>query len=356
LNFPLQEAPSQSSTPLFPGTPPSKVNGQAFSPPPVQPTRFLESISTEMAELEGMIREQAQSEIPLLNSVSSHLLEAGGKRLRPAMVLLGASLLRLPDERVMQAALVVEYLHTATLLHDDVVDGGSTRRGRKAARTLWGDEASVLSGDYLFSLAFHTLTQLRRPDVLELMSNTTTKMASGELLQLTRNSLDSSEANYYEIINRKTACLFGAATKMGVLLSGASPEAAQGLYEYGVALGMAFQIVDDALDYSDALQTGKSVGTDLQERKITLPLSHLLHQGSSEAQAEVRSILSEPVIADRHVAQVIGLMQDCGSIPYTLETAKGFAADAQTSLATLPDSPTRQLLSEIAEFVVDRKS
>ncbi|MDP7318509.1 MAG: polyprenyl synthetase family protein, partial [SAR324 cluster bacterium] len=331
MNLPSQETPSQASTTLFPQAL-TKVNGSANSSAWVKPTRFLDSISTEMAELEGLIREYAQTEIPLLNSVSSHLLEAGGKRLRPVMVLLGGSLFRPPDERVMQAALVVEYLHTATLLHDDVVDGGETRRGHKAPRMLWGDEASVLSGDYLFSLAFHTLTRMRRPDVLELMSGTTTKMACGELQQLTRNFLDTSETVYYEIINCKTACLFGAATKMGALLSGASPEAAQSLYDYGAALGMAFQVVDDALDYGDTLQTGKPVGTDLQERKITLPLSHLLRQGSSEAQAAVQSILNEHVISDCHVTQVIGLMQDCGSIPYTLGAAQRFADEARTRL------------------------
>jgi octaprenyl-diphosphate synthase len=353
LNLPLQEAPAQASTPLFPQAP-SKVNSSANSLTWAKPTQFLDLISAEMAALEGLIREHAQTEIPLLNSVSSHLLEAGGKRLRPAMVLLGASLLRPPDERVMQAALVVEYLHTATLLHDDVVDGGETRRGRKAPRMLWGDEASVLSGDYLFSLAFHTLTQMRRSDVLELMSNTTTKMVCGELQQLTRNFLDTSEAAYYEIIDRKTACLFGAAIKMGALLSGASPEAAQNLYDYGAALGMAFQVVDDALDYGDTQQTGKPTGTDLQERKITLPLSHLLHQGSSSAQTAVQSILNGHVISDRHVTQVIGLMQDFGSIPYTLGAAQRFADEAQTSLVSLPDSPTRKLLSELTEFVVNR--
>jgi octaprenyl-diphosphate synthase len=353
LNLPLQEAPAQASTPLFPQAP-SKVNSSANSLTWAKPTQFLDLISAEMAALEGLIREHAQTEIPLLNSVSSHLLEAGGKRLRPAMVLLGASLLRPPDERVMQAALVVEYLHTATLLHDDVVDGGETRRGRKAPRMLWGDEASVLSGDYLFSLAFHTLTQMRRSDVLELMSNTTTKMVCGELQQLTRNFLDTSEAAYYEIIDRKTACLFGAAIKMGALLSGASPETAKNLYDYGAALGMAFQVVDDALDYGDTQQTGKPTGTDLQERKITLPLSHLLHQGSSSAQTAVQSILNGHVISDRHVTQVIGLMQDFGSIPYTLGAAQRFADEAQTSLVSLPDSPTRKLLSELTEFVVNR--
>jgi octaprenyl-diphosphate synthase len=316
---------------------------------------ILKVVSTDIELLELKILSDVKTDIPLLNNVADHILSSGGKRLRPALVLLGAEMFDGVDERVMQAAQVIEYLHTATLLHDDVVDGAETRRAKQAVCRVWGNEASVLSGDYLLSMAFHRLTKLRNLEVLELMSETTTKMARGELLQLTRSFETANEEEYLEIIINKTACLFATAIKTGALLAGASGESANKLYDYGMALGISFQIVDDALDYADEKKTGKPVGGDLQERKITLPLSHLLGQANASDRKRLDSILSMEEIAKPQIEEVIELMQHYGSISYTLEFSRKHAAAAKLSIANFPETRLTKSLSDIADFVVSRQ-
>ncbi len=311
-------------------------------------------MEAELKNLEALILENAQTDLPLLTKVAEHILQSGGKRLRPALVLLGARGFGEVDERIRQAAQVVEFLHTATLLHDDVVDGADTRRSRQAARTIWGNEASVLVGDYLLALAFRMLTRLRNTEVLQLMSETTTLMARGELLQLTRDYQQRDLNQYLQIIHYKTASLFGAATRMGALLNGASAPQAAALHEYGIKLGMAFQMVDDALDYSEELNIGKAIGTDLQERKITLPLSHLLEHSAPQQQQRVEAILALEQIGPEEIAEVAAMMRDLGSIRHTLEAARQYVQEAQEQLSHLPDSGTRQTLANLADYVVRR--
>ncbi|MBC8258138.1 MAG: polyprenyl synthetase family protein [SAR324 cluster bacterium] len=323
--------------------------------PPTSLVQILKIISADIEQLESKILRDVQTDIPLLNNVAEHILNSGGKRLRPALVLLGAELFGGVDEKVMQAAQVIEYLHTATLLHDDVVDGAETRRSKQAVCRVWGNEASVLSGDYLLSMAFHRLTKLRNVEVLELMSETTTKMARGELLQLTRSFQTSNEDEYLEIIINKTACLFATAIKMGGLLAGASSSSGDKLYDYGMALGICFQIVDDALDYSTEGKTGKPVGGDLQERKITLPLSHLLEKANAEDKKRLDSILSQAEIKKTHIDEVINLMQKYDSINYTLSYARKYAAKARKSLEYFPKTKLRQTLLDLADFVTARQ-
>jgi octaprenyl-diphosphate synthase len=259
------------------------------------------------------------------------------------------------DERVMQAAQVIEYLHTATLLHDDVVDGAETRRARQAACRVWGNEVSVLSGDYLLAMAFHRLTKLRYPEVLELMSETTTRMARGELLQLTRSYKTANEDDYFEIIINKTACLFATAIKTGALLAGASGKSADLMYDYGMAIGISFQIVDDALDYSDEKKTGKPVGGDLQERKITLPLSHLLEQANVRDRKRLDLILAQAIIEKPQIEEVTCLMKRYGSIDYTLAHSREYAAKAMQYIENFPDTELRQSLAGIADYIVSRQ-
>ncbi|HIB46437.1 MAG TPA: polyprenyl synthetase family protein [Candidatus Lambdaproteobacteria bacterium] len=317
--------------------------------------KILEVISSDIKSLESQILRDVKTDIPLLNNVAEHILSSGGKRLRPALVLLGAVLFGSVDERVMQAAQVIEYLHTATLLHDDVVDGAETRRAKQAVCRVWGNEASVLSGDYLLAMAFHRLTKLRNLEVLELMSETTTKMARGELLQLTRSFETANEEEYLEIIINKTACLFATAIKTGAILAGASSESADQLYDYGMALGISFQIVDDALDYADENKTGKPVGGDLQERKITLPLSHLLENANVADRLRLDSILCMKEIEKTQIDEVIDLMERYGSITYALEFATKHSNVAKHSIENFPASKLRKTLLDIADFIVSRQ-
>jgi len=315
---------------------------------------ILEQLSPQLDKLEQIIIEGIQTDIPLLTHVAEHILASGGKRLRPALVFLGAAMFDCADSSIMEAAQIVEYLHTATLLHDDVVDGADTRRSQKAARKIWGNDASVLTGDYLFSKAFHMLTELRHPGILQLMADTTTRMAKGELLQLLRTYNTVNEKEYLEIILNKTASLFASAIKTGAVLAGGKEPACQNLHDYGMALGMAFQIVDDALDYSDEEQTGKPVGTDLQERKMTLPISHLLCNANTKDKQRVSDILEQTEITQEHIQEVIEMMNRYGSIHHTLKVAKSYIITAQSHLVNLPNTPTRQVLNNIADFVVYR--
>ena len=334
---------------------PIKPGANPKTAPPVSLEQILKVVSSDIKRLESQIFRDVQTNIPLLNNVAEHILNSGGKRLRPALVLLGAKMFVVVDERVMQAAQVIEYLHTATLLHDDVVDGAETRRAKQAACRLWGNEVSVLSGDYLLAMAFYRLTKLRNQEVLELMSDTTTRMARGELLQLTRSFKSVNEEEYLEIIINKTACLFATAIKTGALLAGASGKSVNLLYDYGMAIGVSFQIVDDALDYSDEVKTGKPVGGDLQERKITLPLSHLLEKVNVSDKKRLHSILSQTEIEKPQIDEVIGLMQCYGSITYAINHAKQYAAEAQRSIENFPETDLRQSLADIADYIVSRQ-
>jgi len=308
----------------------------------------------QIKSLDSDILKNAKTDLPLLNKISEHILNSGGKRLRPALVILGAKLFDGVDERVLIAAQVIEYLHTATLLHDDVVDGALTRRNKLAACRIWGNEASVISGDYLLAMAFHNLTKLKNLEVMNLISDTTTKMAKGELFQLIRSFEKINEKEYLEIIINKTACLFAAAIKTGALLAGAKQKSANLLYEYGMELGIAFQFVDDALDYADSEKTGKTVGSDLQERKITLPLSRLIKKSNNNDKKRLYSILSFKKIKKNHIDEVISLMQKYDTIKYTLQVSKKHTNNAKKIIDALPSNNIKKTLKEIADYIVNR--
>ena len=313
-------------------------------------------IYNEMDLFEKKFTESMSSKVALLNRITHFIVNRKGKQMRPMFVFLVAKLLGKGNvnERTYRGASVIELIHTATLVHDDVVDGAETRRARQAVCRIWGNESSVLSGDYLFAMAFYLLTKMRNKEVLSLMSATTTRMACAELSQLT-SSFGTSDEEYFEIIINKTACLFAAAIKTGALLAGGSLDSADRLYEYGMALGIAFQIVDDALDYTYEYKTGKPVGGDLQERKITLPLRHLLKKANPSDRRRLDKILSNQEIEKHHVDEVVNMMKNYNSIQYTLDCSKNYSLDAQRSLEKFPESSLRQTLFELADFVVSRE-
>ena len=324
-------------------------------PPNSRLEQILQPVSSDIDNLESQIIGDITTDISLLNNVNEHIIGSGGKRLRPTLVLLGAEMFTGVNEKVIQAAKLIEYLHTATLLHDDVVDGAETRRAREAVCRIWGNEASILSGDYLFAMAFYNFSKMRNVEVLRLLSDTTTRMARGELLQMARSFEACDEEEYFEIIINKTACLFAAAIKTGALLAGSSLDSADRLYEYGMALGIAFQIVDDALDYTDEYKTGKPVGGDLQERKITLPLSQLLEKANKSDKTRLDNILTTQVIGKPQVEEVVNMMKNYGSIQYTLDCSKKYAYEAKRSLEKFPESSLRQTLFKLADFIVSRE-
>jgi octaprenyl-diphosphate synthase len=252
---------------------------------------------------------------------------------------------------------VIEYIHTATLLHDDVVDNADLRRSKKAARSIWGNEASVLVGDYLFTVSFQYLAEFEDPELIKILSAATTTMARGEIIQLARNNASANEDDYLKIIHYKTASLIGTAMLLGAKLAGADQEAISMLYDCGLNLGMAFQMIDDALDYDiKAAKTGKDTGTDIKERKITLPLSHLIEKSVKSDRKAVRAVLEKDLITDDDVKQVYLLMEKYGSIAYTLNRAQQYSAAAKSSLVKLPDSIYRTSISQLSDFIISRKT
>lgn len=315
---------------------------------------ILAPIEGHLKRVEELVMENMETDIPLLTEVGQYILSSGGKRVRPAMLLFAVGCLGEIDERACQTANIVEYIHTATLLHDDVVDNADLRRSKQSARSIWGNEASVLVGDYLFTVSFKHLAAMESMELVHSLSRSTTMMARGEIFQLVRSNESATEEDYIEIVLHKTASLMGAAMEMGGILAGAGKAQQDALYECGKCVGIAFQMVDDALDYRLENDIGKAQGTDLKERKITLPLSHLLESASTEDQERVLDILDEDEITDDHVTEVAGLIQKYGSVDYTLQRAQEYVDQAKASLSILPENRYRQGLEQLADFVVRR--
>ncbi|MGK0289225.1 MAG: octaprenyl-diphosphate synthase [bacterium] len=312
---------------------------------PVQP--YLDIV-------EQMVVSNLDSDIPLLKEIGEYILKSGGKRLRPALLLLASGSLGTIGDKACRAATALEYIHTATLLHDDVVDNADIRRNKKAARSIWGNEAAVLVGDYLYTVSFKHMSEFDNIQVIKDLSRATTMMAQGEILQLTRTYLSTSIEDYLKIVLYKTASLMGTAMSIGGILAGASQEQVEALIQCGENLGIAFQMVDDTLDYLDTNATGKEIGVDLKERKITLPLSHLLENAKPVDKAKVLEILEQKEITDEHVEFVSKLMQDYKSLPYTLEVAQTYVNKALEYLEILPDSQYRESIKQVAQYILYR--
>ena len=308
----------------------------------------------EMAAMDALIRQRLASDVVLINQVAEYIIGAGGKRLRPMLLLLTAGALGHRSSDAHQLAAVVEFIHTSTLLHDDVVDESDLRRGRKTANAVWGNAASVLVGDFLYSRSFQLMVELERMDVQRILADTTNTIAEGEVLQLlhVRNP-DTNEAAYLRVIERKTAVLFAAATRLGALLAGADVATCDALHRYGMALGYAFQIADDVLDYaSDAATLGKNLGDDLAEGKATLPLIHAMQHSDAATQAVLRAAI-ENGDADA-MPQVLAAIHACGSLDYSRDCALRYARDADAALSALADNDFVTALRGLAHYAVSR--
>jgi octaprenyl-diphosphate synthase len=310
-------------------------------------------------ELEGVddqIHKNLDSSVGLVNTVAGHILNSGGKRIRPLLLVLSARLCGYPGQDVFALASLIEYIHTATLLHDDVVDDADLRRGRQTARKLWGNQVSILVGDYLYSRAICQIVSFRNQGINEVLSEACRKMAEGEVLQLHYNGNPLiTEAEYLRIVEHKTAGLIAASCGIGAIIGNASIERQDALFRFGQRLGIAFQLVDDTLDYAaNGDRLGKSLGQDLRQGKTTLPLLHLLQQCSEHDRQMITDRMETRTLSDTDLDRIITLMQEYGSITYALERARKFVMAANLDLALFEESSPRRALSIVAEYMVNR--
>jgi octaprenyl-diphosphate synthase len=308
----------------------------------------------DMAAVDALIRRRLASDVVLINQVAEYIIGAGGKRLRPMLLLLAAGSLGHGGPDAHQLAAVIEFIHTATLLHDDVVDESDLRRGRRTANAVWGNAASVLVGDFLYSRSFQLMVELDRVEVMRILADTTNLIAEGEVLQLlhVRNP-DTDEAAYLRVIERKTAVLFAAATRLGALLAGADGAVQQRLHDYGLNLGYAFQIADDVLDYtSDAATLGKNLGDDLAEGKATLPLIHAIGHSDAHVRDALRAAIEDGDTSA--LPQVLAAIHATGGLEYSRERARGYADLAERALDGLDNNDYLAALRGLARYAVNR--
>ncbi|MGY0505342.1 polyprenyl synthetase family protein [Luteimonas sp. e5] len=311
--------------------------------------------AADMAAVDALIRRRLASDVVLINQVSEYIIGAGGKRLRPMLLLLAARALGHQGADAHQLAAVIEFIHTSTLLHDDVVDESDLRRGRSTANAVWGNATSVLVGDFLYSRSFQLMVELDNMAVQQILADTTNQIAEGEVLQLlhVRNP-DTDETAYLRVIERKTAILFAAATRLGALLAGADAPTQQAMHDYGLHLGHAFQIADDVLDYaSDADTLGKNLGDDLAEGKMTLPLIHAMKHAPSAVRERLRTIVETGDVDA--LPEVIAAIEAQDSLAYSRARAEEFAARAEAALDDLADNEAVAALRGLARYAVARE-
>ena len=317
-------------------------------------TTIRQLIADDMGSVDKLIIQRLQSDVVLINQIGAYIVHSGGKRLRPMIVLMAARACGYEGQKHIDLAAVIEFIHTATLLHDDVVDGSDLRRNRETANAVWGNEASVLVGDFLYSRAFEMMVDIGEMRVMDILSHATNRIAEGEVLQLLNvHNPETDEAAYMEVIKRKTATLFEAGARLGGVIAGVSETQQQALADYGLHLGIAFQLVDDALDYdSGNAEIGKNIGDDLAEGKPTLPLIQAMRQTSDENNARLAHIIEHGGLDE--IDFVMRIIGESGAIAYTQQLARDEAELAKAALAVLPDSPYRQALSDLADFSVAR--
>ncbi len=311
-------------------------------------------VADDVKAVDRLIVDRLKSNVVLINQIGHYIVSSGGKRLRPLLVLLAARACGYQGRRHIDAAAIVEFIHTATLLHDDVVDGSELRRNRTTANGVWGNEASVLVGDFLYARAFEMMVDVGNLRVMEVMARATARIAEGEVLQLLNaHDADTDESRYMEVIHRKTATLFEAGTRLGAVITEAPAEVESAMASYGLHLGIAFQLVDDALDYmSDNGTIGKAIGDDLEEGKPTLPVIRAMEVGNDDQRGLLRAAIEEG--GREHIEQVIEAIVATKAIDYTVELARWHAEAAKQALSSVPESPSREAMAVTADFAVAR--
>ncbi len=321
-------------------------------------------VSADFDAVNQFIIDQLYSDVALVESIGHYIIDAGGKRMRPVLVLLSAKSCDYQGDQHISLAAVIEFIHTATLLHDDVVDMSSMRRGRPTANEQWSNPSSVLVGDFIYSRAFQVLVSIGNMDIMRIIADTTNRIAEGEVLQLiNKNNSAATQEGYMNVIRHKTAILFQAAAECGAILAGASAQQQQILRDVGMHIGMAFQLIDDVLDYEgDAATMGKNIGDDLAEGKPTLPLIHAMRTGTKEEAELLKRCIEgaaqdiEAELAQQQLADVIAIIKRSGSLDYTRDLALAESDKAIALLANLEDSPFRQALIDMANLAVKRAS
>ncbi len=311
-------------------------------------------LADDMRAVDHVIRERLYSDVVLIRQVSEYIINSGGKRLRPALVLLSAGCFDYRGEAHHELAAVVEFIHTATLLHDDVVDESDLRRGHETANALFGNAASVLVGDFLYSRAFQMMVSVDNMEVMRILSDATNTIAEGEVLQLLNcHDPDIDEDNYLRVIRYKTAKLFEAAGRLGAVIGGGSEQQKDALARYGMHLGTAFQLIDDVLDYSgEAAETGKNLGDDLAEGKPTLPLLYAMKHGTPDQTASIRHAIEHSGLTE--FQNVLTAIRDTHALQYTREQAQREVETANAAISLLPDSKYKTALLQLSAFAVDR--
>ncbi len=313
-------------------------------------------IADDMTAVNRYIHKSLYSEVALINQLGHYIVNSGGKRLRPILALLSARVHGYHGEEHIKLAAIIEFIHTATLLHDDVVDASSMRRGRETANEIWGNEASVLVGDFLYSRSFQMMVDIKNMRVMSVLADTTNTIAEGEVMQLINcNDPETTEQRYLETIRSKTAKLFEAATRLGAVISESGKEREEAAARYGAHLGTAFQLIDDVLDYSaDADQLGKNIGDDLAEGKPTLPLLYAMWHGTAEQSQLIRKAIESG--GRDQIEKVLIAINETGALDYTRRCAEEEASKARASLSSLPPSPYKEALLTLANFSVERNS
>lgn len=316
--------------------------------------RIRALVSDEFDAVNALVIEKVQSQVGLIDNLAQHIVQSGGKRLRPLIVLLSSKACGYEGDDHITLAAMVEFFHTATLLHDDVVDESTLRRGRQTANSIWGNKASILVGDYLFTQSVQLMVGVNNHEVLKLIAKTSLQISCGEVKQLSnRHNPALTFDEYFDVIRAKTGLLFAAAAGIGAILSQSPVEIQNNLYAYGLHLGNAFQLIDDALDYcSDAKTLGKNIGDDLADGKATLPLIHALQHGSEQQKDQIRKSLTEGSLA--HLPEILIAIEESNAIAFTRKIAAEEVDKALSCLVILPDSDYKKALTDLAHFAMAR--
>lgn len=323
---------------------------------PTDMREVWETYRDDLSRVDDHIAHSLDSSVELINTISRYILQSGGKRIRPLLTLVSSHLCGITGKDHILLASVVEFIHTATLLHDDVLDNAGTRRGKSAARTLWGNRATILVGDFLYTQSLCQSVTLANHEINRILADSVKRTCEGETLQLSHHAnIDMTEEEYFKIVEYKTATLLGAACRLGAVAAEAPPSQRDAVEAFGRDLGIAFQVIDDTLDYSaDKTRLGKGIGNDLMEGKVTLPLLHLLNRCRPAERVEIAGLFNGGDVEARNLERVLAMMREYGSIRYATIKAQDFIERSKKHLDTFGNSVHRQALGIVADYVVSR--